>query len=130
MFFKAAILRKLFDIRFSYKHRNFSHVCLLTKMASKTVTRSIWPAKTAVSPRSLIRLWGRFPQGTSATQRQKFHTDDINQCLHNNRHWDPNANLFNFTFLLVDFGKLLCSSAKELQQNLNASSRETIFLQY
>ena len=23
----------------------------------------------------------------------------------------PNANLFNFTFLLVDFGKVLCSSA-------------------
>ena len=24
----------------------------------------------------------------------------------------PNANLFNFTFLLVNFGKVLCSSAK------------------
>ena len=23
------------------------------------------------------------PGGTSATQRQKFHTDDANQCLHN-----------------------------------------------
>ena len=31
----------LFYIRFSYKHCNFSHVCLLVKMASKTVTRSI-----------------------------------------------------------------------------------------
>ena len=36
-----SVLRKLFDIRFSYKHCNFSHVCLLVKMASKTVTRSI-----------------------------------------------------------------------------------------
>ena len=55
--------------------------------------------------------------GTSATQRQKFHTDDVNQCLHNKSgsHGFPNANLFNFTFLLVDFGKLLCSSANELQ---------------
>ena len=35
-----------------------------------------------------------------------------------------NANLFNFTFLLVDFGKMLCSSTKELQQNSNACSRE------
>ena len=35
-----------------------------------------------------------------------------------------NANLLNFTFLLVDFGKVLCSSANELQQNSNASSRE------
>ena len=39
--FRKAVLRKLFDIRFSYKHCNFSHVCLLVKMASKTVTRSI-----------------------------------------------------------------------------------------
>ena len=64
--------------------------------------------------------------GTSATQRQKFHTDDVNQCLHNKSgsHGVPNANLFNFTFLLVDFGKVLCSSANELQQNSNASSRE------
>ena len=64
--------------------------------------------------------------GTSATQRQKFHTDDVNQCLHNKfgSHGVPNANLFNFTFPLVDFGKVLCSSANELQQNLNASSRE------
>ena len=64
--------------------------------------------------------------GTSATQRQKFHTDDVNQFLHNKSgsHGVPNANLFNFTFLLVDFGKVLCSSANELQQNSNASSRE------
>ena len=64
--------------------------------------------------------------GTSATQRQKFHTDEINQCLHNkfSRRGVPNANMFNFTFLLVDFGKVLCSSANEFQQNSNASSRE------
>ena len=65
--------------------------------------------------------------GTSATQRQKFHTDDVNHCLHNKfgSHGVPNANLFNFTFLLVDFGKVLCSSANELQQNSNASSRDS-----
>ena len=64
--------------------------------------------------------------GTSATQRQKFHTDDVNQCLDNKsgNHGVPNANLFNFTFLLVDCGKVLCSSANELQQNSNACSRE------
>ena len=64
--------------------------------------------------------------GTSATQRQKFHTDDANQCLHNKSgsHGVPNTNLSNFTCLLVDFGKVLCSSANELQQNSNASSRE------
>ena len=64
--------------------------------------------------------------GTSATQRQKFHTDDANQCLLNKSgsHGVPNVNLFNFRFLLVDFGKVLCSSANELQQNSNACSRE------
>ena len=66
--------------------------------------------------------------GMSATQRQKFHTDDTNQYLDNksSSHGVPNTNLSNFTCLLVDFGKVLCSSAKELQQNseFNASSRE------
>ena len=64
--------------------------------------------------------------GTSATQRQKFHTDDANQCLHNKSgsHGVPNVNIFNFRFLLVNFGKVLCSSANELQQNSNACSRE------
>jgi len=59
--------------------------------------------------------------GTSATQRQKFHTDDVNQCLHNKSgsHGVPNAHLFNFTCLLVDFDKVLCSSANELQKNSN-----------
>ena len=39
----TAALRKLFDIRirFSHKRCNFSRFCLLVKMASKTVTRSI-----------------------------------------------------------------------------------------
>ena len=41
IFFRKAVMRKLFNIRFSYKHCNFSRICLLVKMASKTVTRSI-----------------------------------------------------------------------------------------
>ena len=65
-------------------------------------------------------------RGTFATQRQKFHTDDANQCLHNTTgsHGVPNTNLYSFTCLLVDFGKFLCSSANELQQYSNSSSRE------
>ena len=65
-------------------------------------------------------------EGTSATQQQKFHTDDANQCLHNKSgsHGVPIVNLFNFRFLLVDFGKVFCSSANELKQNSNACSRE------
>ena len=64
--------------------------------------------------------------GTSATQWQKFHTNDANQCLHNKSgsHGVPNTNLYSFMCLLVDFGKFLCSSANELQQNSNSSSRE------
>ena len=64
--------------------------------------------------------------GTSTTQRQKFHTDDANQCLHNESgsHGVPNINLSNFALLLVDFGEVLCSSANELKQSSNVSSRE------
>ena len=40
-FSRRAFSRKLFDIRFSYNLSNFSHVCLLVRMASKTVTRSV-----------------------------------------------------------------------------------------
>ena len=39
-FFRTAVLRKLLDIRFSYKHCNFSRGCVLVMMASKTMTRS------------------------------------------------------------------------------------------
>ena len=69
--------------------------------------------------------------GMSATQRQKFHTDDANQCLHkkSGSHGVPNITLSNFVCLLVNFGKVLGSSAKELQQNSNTSSREDYILQ-
>ena len=64
--------------------------------------------------------------GTCATQRQKFHTDDANQCLHkiSVSLGVLNINLGNFMCLLVDCGILLCSSTNELQQNSNSSSRE------
>ena len=81
--------------------------------------------KAGVSPRSSpLRVVSR--GGTSATQRRTFYADDVNQCLHNkfSSRGVSDASLFNFTFLLVDFGKVLCSSANELQQNSNASSRE------
>ena len=59
-----------------------------------------------VSPR-LSPLRDVSQGGMSATQQQKFHTDDVNQCLHNKfgSHGVANANLFNFTFLLVDLVK-------------------------
>ena len=70
---------------------------------------------------------------TSAIQGQKFHTDDANQGLLNKSgsHGAPNVNLFNFRFLLIDFGKVLSLPANELQQNSNACSREDyIFHKY
>ena len=52
------------------------------------------------------------PGGTLTPLRQKFHADDVNQYLH------------VFIFLLVDYGKVLCPSAKELQQNSDDFSKE------
>ena len=71
------------------------------------------------------------PWGTSTPQRQKFHTDDVNQCLCGNKsdnHRGPDVNLVDFMFPLVDYGKVLCSSANELQQNSNASFKEEYIL--
>ena len=76
---------------------------------------------------SSLFIAGDVSQGEmSATQGQKFHTDDANQCLHNksDSHGVPNIDLSNFVCLLVDFGKVLCWCAHELQQNSNASSWE------
>ena len=57
---------------------------------------------------SLLATGNVLRGGTSATQCQKFHTDDINQCLHNKSSTVIGfqmQNLLNFTFLLVDFVK-------------------------
>ena len=87
-----------------------------SKIETSDIT-SLWTADISPcsSPPSDV-----FQGGTSATQWQKFHSDDINQCLHNKSgsHGLPNANL------LVNFGKVLCLSANELQENSNASSSE------
>ena len=59
----VAVLRKLFDIISLYKHCNFSRVCLLVKMASKTVTRSI--EQIHVKLQSLLLYtwsWNKFQQ--------------------------------------------------------------------
>ena len=87
--------------------------------------------ETSLRKQTAVPCWGRFARRyESAIQRRKFYTDNVNQCLHSKSgsHRVPNANLFNFTFLLVDFGKVLCSSVNELQQNSNASSRVSVGL--
>ena len=71
---------------------------------------------------------GRFCQERCLrlSDRNSILSDDNNLCLHNSSgsYGAPNANLLDFMFLLVDFDKVLCSSANELHQNSNASSRE------
>ena len=55
-----------------------------------------------LSLRFQVATWDILLGGTSATQRQKFHTDCIDGCLHykSGSPWVPNANLFNFSILL------------------------------
>ena len=55
-----------------------------------------------LSLRFQVATWDILLGGTSATQRQKFHTDCIDGCLpyKSGSPWVPNANLFNFSFLL------------------------------
>ena len=72
-----------------------------------------------------LRRRGRLGGGTSATQRQKFHTDDANQCLHNksSSHGVPNTNLSNFTCLLVDFVKSVVFICQRAVVKLNCKRR-------
>ena len=71
-------------------------------------------------------LWGYIVRRNVCDSATQIPYSWHNQCLQNSSrsHGVRNANLFNFTFLLVNFGEVLCSSAKELQQNSNAFSRE------
>ena len=57
---------------------------------------------------SLLVTGGVSPGQTSASQRQKFHTDDVNQCVHNHSggHGVPSANLSDFRFVQVGFCKV------------------------
>ena len=71
-----------------------------------------YPANTAVSPCSS-------PLGT-IRQEERLRLSDRNSGSHG----VPNVNLFDFMFLLVDYGKVLCSTANELQQYSDVFSKE------
>ena len=67
---------------------------------------------------------GHFTGREICTLATEFHTGDIDQCLHKSgSNGVPNVNLFDFKFLLGDYGKVLCSAGNELEQNSNASCR-------
>ena len=80
--------------------------CMYTQWKGKFVT--------ACEKSCFSLLHAAWDRETSASQQQKFHTYDVNQCLRNESgsHGAPNANLFDFMFRLVDFGKVLCSSVR------------------
>ena len=129
---KCALPRNLICARFLYHFMSFIIGCRISSVPGTLcpvylvrLTNSKLACKN-IRFSSLFAAGDVSQGGTSATQRQKFHTDDAIQCLHNefSSHGVPNTNLSNFTCLLVDFGKLLCSSANELQQNSRAFSRE------
>ena len=124
-FVKNTALRVVFSTLLSVFHLVMKHCisCLIYY-----ITNFLWTCRNRGF--SLLLVAGDFSRwGTSATQGQKFHTDDVNQCLQNesSSHGFPNANLFNCMFLMVDFVKVLCSSENELQQNSNTSPREEYF---
>ena len=72
----------------------------------------------------------QYPQTNSPSVRKQLFLLDPRLHSKFGSHGVPNANLLNFAFLLVDFGKVLCLSTKELQQNSNAASREEFHNQY
>ena len=60
------------------------------------------------------------PGGTSAPQRHKFQTDDVNQCLHLKlgSYGVPDVNLFDFMFswsIMVKFCVLLGTSSSKTE---------------
>lgn len=71
-----------------------------------------------LSPCSLGRFARRNNVCASAETEIPY-SNDVNQCLYykSGLHGVPNINLFDFMLLLVDYGKVLCSTVNELQQN-------------
>ena len=99
-------------------------VCVNNRMSPSLRTADVSPRSSLLSDASR--------GGTSATQRQKFHTDDVNQCLLNKSgsHGVPNANLFNFTFpwsILEKCCVYLLMSSNKTQMLL---LEKTIFYKY
>ena len=68
------------------------------------------------------------PGETSARQQQEFHTDDEDQCLHNisGSREVLSVNLFDFLFILDDYGKVLCFSVNKQNANVSSNKEEYI----
>ena len=68
------------------------------------------------------------PGETSARQQQEFLTDDLDQCLHNisGSREVLSVNLFDFLFILDDYGKVLCFSVNKQNANVSSNKEEYI----
>ena len=101
----------------------YVHTCVKFTLTSQIKWRHYaWKVACENSPFSSFFAAGYVSRGgTSATQQQKFHTDDVNQCLHNKYGslGVRNLSLLDFMFLMVDYSKVLWSFVQELQQTLS-----------
>jgi len=72
------------------------YILLLSSIAYYPVAFRLACENSGVS--SLFAAGDVSHEGTCATQRQKFHTDDVNQCLQNTSgsHGVPHPNLLDF----------------------------------
>ena len=70
-----------FDIRFSYKHCNFSRGCLPVKMTSKTVTSSITKLEIILSRAQGLVLYTTGEDSRTSTKRTRKQTDPCSFVL-------------------------------------------------
>ena len=99
------------------KNIKWIHILYLQKMFHKT---------NKIRHLNHLIINPQYPQTNSPSLRKQPFLLDPRLHSKFGSHGVPNANLLNFAFLLVDFGKVLCLSTKELQQNSNAASREIL----
>lgn len=99
--------------------------CLLSPTGSLNSGTTLLRVACESSRLSLLLVaQGILPGGMFAPQQQKLHTDDINQCLQLYIRNLVAMGFQMFMFILIDYGKVLCSSANKLQLNSNISAKE------
>lgn len=99
--------------------------CLLSPKGSLNSSTTLFRVTCNSSCLSLLLVaQGILPGAMFASQRQKLHSDDINQCLQLCIRNLVAMEFQMFMFLLIDCGKVLCSSANKLQLNSNVSANE------
>ena len=121
-FFRTAVLRKLFDIRFSYKHCNFSRVCLLVNMAPKIC--SLTAIKGNCSAKAKLFTCFLFISRSETTQlppeiflnvlkllprifcRAKINQVDKSRLLQTSNVWSCNRRYLSYLQSRFDSGKI------------------------